>query len=366
MTTRIVFLIPDLESAGDLTPLRTLLSNLEQDQYDLRVLTFSKKVPPAAEGVSQPDNWTTIMRRTPADLVAWWQFRKYLQRLAPHIIHLWQPLDFAWTTLLADLLHRGNLVISLADPAARIIQHPNLATQFIYKRPYQFITTTCYLQHQLLQLGIGPEQCALIPAAVPACQLEGGKSQVRADFSIPPESRLIGSLNQMRDWKQIQDLIWVTAVLKVATDDIHLIMNGHGLQRQRLQRFAEQAEIQDHVHWIDQQQTANQWLPAVDCYVSTTRHVGHSTGILHGMSAGLPIAAFDCPGNRELFISGEQGLLTPAGDCGSLARAVWKLLGDPKLARQLGKQGHERVQQLFTTDKMVESHHTLYQSVPIH
>jgi glycosyltransferase involved in cell wall biosynthesis len=365
MTTRIVFLVPDLDAAGDLSPLHVLLEGLPPEQYDLHVVSFSRGAITNQPEESASHEWTTINRRSQSDPVAWWQFRSYLRRLQPQIIHLWQPFDFAWTTLLTDILHRGTLAVSLQDPFPRLIEHPNLPTQLICKRPYQFITSTACLRDRLVEAGITDQQCAVIPSAVPLPRITSGHSTQLAELDLPAESRLIGSLNPMQSWKHLQDLIWITAVLKVATDDIHLVMNGHGPQRRRLQKFARQVEIQDHVHWIDDSSHPAQWLPGIDCYVSTTHHLGHSPGILHGMAAALPVAAIDCPGNRELVTPHKHGMLAPGGDCGSLARAVWKLLDDTSLARQLGKQARQHVAQYCTIDQMVHGHHEIYQTLPI-
>jgi len=365
MTTRILFIVPNLESAGDLTELHSLQAGLSADQYDLHGLTFSPGRPVAMPASLATENWTTITRRTPADLAAWWQFRRYLRRLEPHIIHFWQPLDDAWTMLLTDVLYRGTIVLSLRDPAPSRIHHPNLATQLICKRPYQFITTTACLRNELLAAGMPEGRCVVIPATVPIEPVDTNKSSLLSELGLPAGSRLIGSLNPMHSWKQIKNLIWITAVLRVATDDIHLVLNGHGSHRDRLQQFARQTEIQQHVHWIDSSRNVNEWLPKVDCYASTTRHLGHSVGLIHAMSAAIPITALDCPGNRELIVSDNYGRLTPVDNCGAMARALWTLLGDASLARQLGQQARSHLGQLSTIEGMVQRHHQIYQSLPI-
>ena len=365
MTTRILFIVPSLQTAGDLIELHSLQAGLSADQYDLHGLSFSSGQPVAMPASLASENWTTITRRTPTDFAAWWKFRRYLRRLEPHIIHFWQPLDDAWTTLLTDILYRGTIVLSLKDPAPYQIHHPSLATRWVCKRPYQFITTTACLRKQLLAAGTAEGRCTVIPATVPREPIDTNKSSLLSELGLPAHSRLIGSLNPMQSWKQIQDLIWITAVLRVATDDIHLVMNGHGPQCERLQQFARQAEIQQHVHWIDSSRNVNDWLPKVDCYASTTRHLGHSAGILHAMSAAIPITALDCPGNRDLIASDDYGRLTPAGNCGAMARALWSLLGDTALAGQLGQQAHDQLEKLSTTAAMVQSHHEIYQSLPI-
>lgn len=361
MTTRILFIVPSLQTAGDLTELFTLQEGLPADQYDLHGLCFSARPSPT----KCSDKWTTITRRTPTDFSAWWQFRRYLRRLEPHIIHFWEPIDTAWTTLLTDILFRGTTVVSLRDPAPYHIHHPCLPMRWVCQRPYQFITTTTCLRNHLMANGMPEGYCSVIPATIPEHSSDTNKSQLLEELELPPQSRLIGSVNPMQSWKQIQDLIWITAVLRVATDDIHLVINGDGPNLERLQQFARQAEIQQHVHWIDSARSINDWLPRVDCYASSTRHLGHSTGLVSAMTAGLPITAVDCSGNRNLIPSDNYGRLTPPGNCGAMARALWSILGDPDLAQQLGQQAHSQLEKLSTKNSMIQSHHEIYQALPI-
>ena len=363
MTTRIVFLVPNREKTEELGSLQVLLEGLPRDTYDLHVLGFSRDAHATAKKPSGTCN--IIQQRHSADLPSWWNFRATLRKLRPDVVHVWKPFQSAWTTLLADLVHRGTVVATVEDAAPRLFQHPSTATRLICRRPYHFITTTSSLHSCLMSAGVAAHQCNIIPSPIPPASPTGDKCDPRTLFSLPSHCRLIGSLDPMASWKQIQDIIWITAVLKVATDDIHLVLQGQGVEKQRLQRFAEQAEIDHHVHWIDPTIPPEQWLPALNCYVSTTNHLGHATGILHATANGLPVTAMDCLGNRDLVRQSKTGQLTPRGDCGSLARQIWKILDDPSLARQLGQQGQQRYNTLFQPAKMVGAYHAIYQTLPL-
>jgi glycosyltransferase involved in cell wall biosynthesis len=69
---------------------------------------------------------------------------------------------------------------------------------------------------------------------------------------------------------------------------------------------------------------------------------GWPIAIAEAMASGLPIAAFDVPGIRELIRPDVDGMLVPRGDVGALTQVVSRLWRDRALARRLGASARER------------------------
>jgi glycosyltransferase involved in cell wall biosynthesis len=57
------------------------------------------------------------------------------------------------------------------------------------------------------------------------------------------------------------------------------------------------------------------------------------------MAAGLPVVAVPAAGTPELVVHCSTGLLSPAGDEGSLLRHLEALIVDGDLRRRLGRPG---------------------------
>jgi glycosyltransferase involved in cell wall biosynthesis len=76
--------------------------------------------------------------------------------------------------------------------------------------------------------------------------------------------------------------------------------------------------------------------------------------ILEAMSLARPIVASDVGGVSEAIIDGESGLLTPAGNEQSLARALAQMLESPVRAGQMGEAARRRVLGEFTTTAMID------------
>ncbi|RJP80605.1 MAG: glycosyltransferase family 1 protein [Candidatus Zixiibacteriota bacterium] len=75
---------------------------------------------------------------------------------------------------------------------------------------------------------------------------------------------------------------------------------------------------------------------------------GFPIKLLNYMAAGLPVVAFR--GAAEPVISGETGVLVPAGDAGAFSRALIDLLSHPEAARRLGQAARRLVLRQYCWD----------------
>jgi phosphatidylinositol alpha-mannosyltransferase len=71
-----------------------------------------------------------------------------------------------------------------------------------------------------------------------------------------------------------------------------------------------------------------------------------SFGIVHleAMASGCPIVGSDIEGYREILDSEREALLFPNGDSRALADAVVRVLGDSRLARDMGAHGRSKAE----------------------
>lgn len=113
---------------------------------------------------------------------------------------------------------------------------------------------------------------------------------------------------------------------------------GDGPERETLERQATRLGLADRVEF-------NGWaersaLPAhyawADALVLPSFAEGMANVVLEGLASGLPVIASDVYGNRALVTSGHNGLLTPPGDPGAIARGISRLANDTELVRVMG------------------------------
>jgi glycosyltransferase involved in cell wall biosynthesis len=85
------------------------------------------------------------------------------------------------------------------------------------------------------------------------------------------------------------------------------------------------------------------------------------------MAAGIPVVATKVGGNPELIDSGRTGFLVQPEDAKDLAASLMKLLSDPVMMQQFGRQAAERVRKHYSMRQMVDRYRDLYtRSLSVH
>jgi glycosyltransferase involved in cell wall biosynthesis len=213
--------------------------------------------------------------------------------------------------------------------------------------------------------GLPADKFVIIPNGVEpsTSSVPKARAELLAELGLPPNARLIAAVNRLWPQKRVKDLIWAADLLKIVNPDAHLLIVGDGPQRWRLERYRDQCEIRDCVHFLGPRDDVASLLAHCECLWLASGYEGQSNAILEAMSTGLPVIATDIPGNRDLIVPKQTGYLVPVGDRAAFARWTNALLIDPELARQLGSAGRQRVLTEFSVEKMVARHAALYEEI---
>lgn len=102
-----------------------------------------------------------------------------------------------------------------------------------------------------------------------------------------------------------------------------------------------------------------------DVVVLPSFREGTPRTLLEAAAMGKPIVATDVPGCREVVQDGFNGFLVPLQDPESLASAIKKILANPELAHQMGKNGHHLVASEFSVEAVVQETINVYQKIGI-
>lgn len=106
------------------------------------------------------------------------------------------------------------------------------------------------------------------------------------------------------------------------------------------------------------------WLRAADLVVLPSRWEGMALAPLEAMACGRPVLVSDVSGARESLPSGQGRLcLVPPEDPTALAKALGRLLAEPRLLAELGEQARQHARTEFdvrrTTDAVTGLYHEL-------
>jgi colanic acid/amylovoran biosynthesis glycosyltransferase len=162
----------------------------------------------------------------------------------------------------------------------------------------------------------------------------------------------IGTLHEVKGQTYLID---ACRLLSEAGVELSCQLVGDGKDRAALERQIADAGLEERVR-LEGQRTRGQvaeLLRAADVLVapSVPTKQGKREGIpivlMEALATGVPVLASDISGIPELVEDGRTGLLAPPRDTEALARALRRLHDEPKLRRQLGLAGREKVVREF-------------------
>ncbi len=341
-----------------------LACGLPRDEFDVHVCALTRDGPLSADLLRADVPVTVIGKRWRLDPRAYWQLRRHVARLRPHLIHTWLFAANVYGHAAGRACGVNCLVVG-----QRCVDRWKGPTElaidrYVARHCSHVVTTSPAVRGFYWHNGLPSERIRVIPNGVARAEPTSiTRRQLLSELGLPAESRLIGLLGRLWPQKRVKDAIWATDLLKVIRDDVHLLIIGDGPHRDRLRKFREQVVIGDRVHFLGHRDDAVRWLSHFDVLWSTSAHEGQSNAIMEAMAAGVAVVATDIPGTRDLVVPERTGYLVPVGDRAGIARYTNKLLEDPALARRLGRAGRERMQREFSVEKMVQRHAELYRGL---
>lgn len=105
--------------------------------------------------------------------------------------------------------------------------------------------------------------------------------------------------------------------------------------------------------WAD----SNIVLSACDIVLLTSYHEGMPLALIEAQMAGKPVVATNVGSVSEVILNRETGFV---GAQSQLIEFLELLSSSPKLREEMGAQACKRAHELFTIERMVEKHRTLY------
>jgi len=183
----------------------------------------------------------------------------------------------------------------------------------------------------------------------------------RADFSAAPPA--IVAIGRLIDKKGFPDLIHACRLLKDRGQLFRCEIIGEGPLEKELRAQIDRLDLQNCVKLLGAkpQHEIAEHLAAGTVFVLPSV-IGPDGGmdnlptvIMEAMATGLPVISTAIAGIPEMVVENETGVLVPAGDAATLARAIEKVIVDPSFAQHLGENGYKRACELFSIDKNVRS-----------
>lgn len=215
--------------------------------------------------------------------------------------------------------------------------------------------------------GFRQDQIQVIPNGVPrppCADRDGARSRIRQALGIGPEDTLVCALGRLVPVKGYDLLISAVALAKPQCPQLRLVLVGDGPLEEQLRTQACREGVDRVVHFAGRQSQVGDWLAASDVFVNSSRSEGMSQAIVEAMTFGLPLVVTDVGGNAGLAGGADPcGLIVAPEDPADLAKGLWKMVTDKRLASACGRAGEERARRCFSLPAMIQHYEELYENL---
>lgn len=190
--------------------------------------------------------------------------------------------------------------------------------------------------------------------------IRNGIDLARFPFAPPRIGGPAVTVARLNPEKDVATLL--RAVALVVRDDpaFRLDVAGDGPCLPELRQQADTLGIAAHVRFLGQRRDVPALLARAGLFVLPSLSEGISLTLLEAMASGVPVVATRVGGTPEVVDDSATGLLVPAADPSSLARALLRLRHTPDECRRLADAARRRVEERFDVSRMVASYEALY------
>lgn len=208
-------------------------------------------------------------------------------------------------------------------------------------------------------------KCAPVPLGIEpeVFDLRPGEERRVEEIRTAHGERIVLFVGKLRTYKGLPFLI--AAMRHV---DAKCLIIGEGPMRAKIEKVVKSLGVADRVTLLgelsDREVICHFHACDVFCLPSQQRSEAFGLVQVEAMMCGKPVVSMNIPtGVPFVNQQGVTGCVVPLGDYRDLPFNIDKLLGDPDLREQFGKNARERALREFTAEKMCERVGKIYRTV---
>jgi glycosyltransferase involved in cell wall biosynthesis len=188
---------------------------------------------------------------------------------------------------------------------------------------------------------------------------ESSYSPVRAELGIPPENKIVGYISRVVEGKGHPEFIEAAAIIRERYKNVSFLIVGDNMAgapgdyQTELQRKVERLGLSDCVILAGWRTDVPEILSTLDVFVHcpTTWIEGLGLAHLEAMAAGKPTVVSENGGLTDAAVDSVTGFIVPPGNVQQLSASILRLLENPEVALQYGRNARRRAEERFDARK---------------
>jgi glycosyltransferase involved in cell wall biosynthesis len=194
----------------------------------------------------------------------------------------------------------------------------------------------------------------------------------RQGLGLASDVPVVGIISRLFKWKGQGDLIDAIALVHERLPAVKLVLVGEddpradpatGSYRAVLEAQVRRLGMEGSVLFTGFRTDVPQLMAAFDVFAHPSWEEPFGMVFLEAMAIQRPVVAWASGGAPEVVIHEQTGLLPERGSVPGLADALVRLLENPVLRQRFGTAGRQRVEEVFTPQRMCEATLAVYRAV---
>ena len=298
--------------------------------------------------------------------VALWVMRQWLSENQTRfdLINTHSSTD-SWLCALANLTLPNSLPIVRTRHVSTPV-NTSFATKWLYQSATGHIVTTGERLRERLAIhnGFDLKRMTSVPTGVNFQQFfPMDKTICRTKLGLPVDTKLLGIVATLRDWKGHCYLFEALADLAHDYPNCHLVVVGDGPYEQKLRDKVQSLQLEQRILFVGRQDNVVEWLNSFDIFcLPSYGEEGVPQSILQAMACGLPVISTPIGSIDEAVLDGETGILVSPRDAVALASALRNLLENTNQCQVFGQAAMAHVLQHFSYNGMLNKMEQVFRS----
>lgn len=195
------------------------------------------------------------------------------------------------------------------------------------------------------------------------------KKRVRAEFDVPQEYYLVGTIGNISSFKGHSYFIESAKKIKDEIKDVKFLIVGSKLDTasaywNKLQELVSELGLEDDVIFAGFRSDIPEILSALDVFVLSSVREACPNVVLEAMAMRVPVVATDVGAVSEQVINGQTGILVQARNSTAIANAVLAYLRKPKEEiEEMLTKAQKRIDSTFSLNKISEQQKNIYEAL---